>query len=80
VKKYWGILGAILVTVTLAGCGNHNQSKSSDTKKVTTHKVAKTSHKKKAKKTTKKTTASATSTAFSNRQFIASAGEFYKNR
>ena len=76
-KKYWGILSAILVAVTLTGCGNHNQSKSSDTKKVTTHKVAKTSHKKKAKKTTKKTTASATCTAFSNRQFIASAGEFY---
>ena len=76
-KKYWGILSAVLVALTLTGCGNHNQTKSSD-KKVTTHKVVKASHKKKAKKAkqTKKTTSNI-STAFSNRQFISAAGDYY---
>ena len=86
-KKYWGIIGAAFVVLTLAGCGNNNQSKSSDTKKVTTHKVVKASHKK--AKTTKKskqaTTANtnSTSTAFSNKNFVSTyqdviSGVFFK--
>jgi len=74
-KKYWGILGAIFVALTLAGCGNHTQAKSSDTKKVTTHKVVKksTPKAKKTGSTAATTTAkSNTSTAFSD-QFFASA-------
>lgn len=55
-KKYWGILGATLVALTLAGCGNNNQTKSSDTKPKT-HKVVKAS-----KHTTKKVTKSAKTT------------------
>lgn len=57
-KKYWGIIGAILVAVALTGCGNNSQSKASDSKNVTTHKVVKTSHKKKKSSpvTTKSTT------------------------
>lgn len=72
-KKYWGILGAVFVALTLTGCGQHKQSQASDSK-VKTHKVVKASHKKKAvKKTTKTTTSSKTdntSTAFSNRSFV----------
>lgn len=73
-KKYWGILGTVLVALTLAGCGNHSQAKSSDTKKVTTHKVVKKSAPK-VKKAAAKTTATTnqgdnTSTEFSNKSFV----------
>jgi len=73
-KKYWGILGTVLLALTLAGCGNHSQAKSSDTKKVTTHKVVKKGAPKvkKAAAKTAATTKSNTSTAFSDR-FFASA-------
>lgn len=83
-KKYWGIIGTTLVALTLAGCGNNSQSKSSDTK-VKTHKVAKASHHKKtAKTTTKKTTTkNSTSTAFSGKNYASSwidsvSGVFFK--
>ena len=83
-KKYWGIIGVTLVALTLAGCGNNSQSKSSDTK-VKTHKVAKASHHKKAAKTTTKktTTKSSTSTAFSGKNYASSwidsvSGIFFK--
>lgn len=84
-KKYLGIIGATVVALTLTGCGNHNQSKSSDTK-VKTQKVVKASHHKKtAKKTTKQKTAtkSATSTAFSGQGYVSSwidsvSGIFFK--
>lgn len=86
-KKYWEIMGAVLIGLTLTGCGNNSQSKSSDTKKVTTHKVVKASHKK-AKSTGKKQQAttsnsSATSTEFSNKNFVsryedAISGIFFK--
>ncbi|KRN98743.1 hypothetical protein [Companilactobacillus kimchiensis] len=87
-KKYWGILGATLVALTLTGCGNHSQAKSSDSKKVTTHKVVKASHKKNTKSTGKKqqattSSSSATSTEFSNQNFVskyedAISGIFFK--
>lgn len=85
-KKYWGILGAVLVALTLTGCGQHKQSQASDSK-VKTHKVVKASHKKKAAKKTAKTVTSGkadnTSTAFSNRRFAESwidsiSGIFFK--
>lgn len=86
-KKYWGILGTVLVALTLTGCGNHTQAKSSDTKKVTTHKVVKKSAPK-AKKTaaTKIATSKGddTSTEFSNKSFVSSwigltSGIFFKD-
>lgn len=83
-KKYWGIIGAVFVALTLAGCGNKTPSKSSNTK-VKTHKVVKASHHKKAAKTTaKKTVAkSNTSTAFSGKGYASSwtesiSGIFFK--
>lgn len=66
-KKYWGIIITAMAVLTLAGCGNNSQSKSSDTKHVTTHKVAKASHKQ-ANQTATKSKAK-TSTAFSGLDF-----------
>ncbi|KRN98741.1 hypothetical protein [Companilactobacillus kimchiensis] len=56
-KKHWGIIIIALAVFTLAGCGNNSQSKSSNAKHVTTHKVDPTKPKVK------------TSTAFSGRVF-----------
>jgi hypothetical protein len=67
-KKYWGIIGAILITVTLTGCSNNSQSKANDSKTVTTHKVAKASHKKKTTKSNPATTKSATETDTSQKE------------
>lgn len=66
-KKYWGIIITAMAVFTLTGCGNNSQSKSSDTKHVTTHKVAKASHKQ-ANQTSTKSKAK-TSTAFSGLDF-----------
>ncbi|GEO58762.1 hypothetical protein [Companilactobacillus bobalius] len=85
-KKTWGLIATLLVTLTLIGCGNHKQSQASDSK-VKTHKVVKANHKKKTvKKATKKTISSKTdntSTAFSNQRFATSwidsiSGIFFK--
>lgn len=87
-KKYWGAIGALLVAMTLTGCGNQSQSKSSDTK-TKTHKVVKASHKKAKTTTNKKQTATSsssnsTSTEFSNKNFVsryedAISGIFFKD-
>lgn len=87
-KKYWGAIGALLVAMTLTGCGNQSQSKSSDTK-TKTHKVVKASHKKAKATTNKKQTATSsssnsTSTEFSNKNFVsryedAISGVFFKD-
>lgn len=66
-KKYWGIIITAMAVLILTGCGNNSQSKSSDTKHVTTHKVAKANHKQ-ANQTSTKSKAK-TSTAFSGLDF-----------
>lgn len=63
-KKYWGIIGAFLIAATLTGCGNNSQSKTSNTKNVSTNKVVKSTHDKSTK-----TPGIKTSTAFSGLDF-----------
>jgi len=87
-KKLWGVIGTVLIGLTLTGCGNKEQTKSTSSKSVATQTQKKTSHKK-HKKVTKKSTAKATSnqntsTEFSNKGFVTSwidsiSGIFFKD-
>jgi len=89
-KKYWGIIGAILIGLTLTGCGNKEQSKSTSSKSVETqtHKKSSKSKTKKSPKKVAKTTMATpkqnTSTEFSNKSFVTSwidsvSGIFFKD-